>query len=52
MNDQQKQALFDNTARALGDALDFIKARHLANCEKCHPDYATGVREALQRLNP
>ena len=51
MNAEQKQALFDNTARALGDALDFIKARHLSNCEKCHPDYAAGVHAALQRLN-
>ncbi len=27
MNDEQKQALFDNTARAMGDAYDFIKQR-------------------------
>lgn len=52
MNPEQKQALFDNTARALGDALDFIKQRHIDNCEKCHPDYAAGVKEALARLNP
>ncbi|KAA8733834.1 catalase [Acinetobacter qingfengensis] len=52
MDDAARQALFENTARALGDALDFIKERHVANCEKCHPDYAKGVREALSRLNP
>lgn len=52
MNADEKQALFDNTARGLGDALDFIKERHVANCEKCHPEYAKGVREALSRLNP
>lgn len=52
MDDTQKQALFDNTARALGDALDFIKERHIKNCEQCHPDYAAGIRASLQRLNP
>ncbi len=47
MNNQQKQALFDNTARALGDAPDFIKQRHVDNCKKCDLDYGEGVRKAL-----
>ena len=52
MSDSEKQSLFDNTARALADAPDFIKQRHVDNCKKCHPDYASGVSDALSRLNP
>lgn len=47
MNDNQKQVLFENTARAMGDAPDFIKYRHIRNCNACHPDYGTGVAKAL-----
>lgn len=47
MSDAQKQVLFENTARAMGDALDFIKYRHIRNCHACHPDYGTGVAKAL-----
>ena len=39
MNDEQKQALFNNTAAAMGDALDFIKYRHIRNCYACDPAY-------------
>ena len=46
-DDEQKQALFDNTARAMGDALDFIKYRHIRNCVKCDPAYGEGVAKAL-----
>jgi catalase len=52
MSSAEKQRLFDNTARALGDALDFIKQRHIDNCQKCHPAYAAGVANALSKLNP
>ncbi len=47
MNPEQKQALFDNTARAMGDALDFIKYRHIRNCYACDPAYGEGVATAL-----
>ena len=47
MNDTQKQALFDNTAGAMGDAPDFIKYRHIRNCVKCDPAYGEGVAKAL-----
>ncbi len=47
MTDEQKQALFGNTARAMGDAPDFIKYRHIRNCHMCHADYAKGVATAL-----
>ena len=47
MNDTQKQALFDNTAAAMGDAADFIKHRHIRNCFMCDPAYGEGVAKAL-----
>lgn len=47
MSQEQKQVLYDNTARAMGDALDFIKYRHIRNCHACHPDYGAGVAKAL-----
>lgn len=47
MNDDQQQALFDNTARAMGDALEFIKYRHIRNCHYCDPTYGEGVANAL-----
>lgn len=47
MNDTQKQALFDNTAAAMGDALDFIKYRHIRNCYFCDKAYGEGVAKAL-----
>lgn len=50
MNDAQKQRLFDNTARALGDAPDFIKDRHVGNCTKADPAYGAGVAASLKAL--
>ncbi len=47
MNDEQKQALFNNTAGAMGDALVFIKYRHIRNCYACEPAYGEGVAKAL-----
>lgn len=47
MNDEQKQALFDNTAGAMTGALDFIKYRHIRNCYMCDPAYGEGVAAAL-----
>ncbi|MCK9541910.1 MAG: catalase [Novosphingobium sp.] len=47
MSPQQQQALFDNTARAMGDAPDFIKQRHIGNCTRCDPAYGAGVAAAL-----
>lgn len=46
MNDEQKQALFENTARALGDAPHEIKLRHIRNCAKADPAYGVGVAKA------
>ena len=46
----QRQVLFDNTARAMGDAPDFIKRRHVDNCSKADPAYGAGVEAALRKL--
>ena len=42
-----KQVLFENTARAMGDAPKEIKIRHIGNCLKADPAYGKGVAEAL-----
>ncbi|MBN8558165.1 MAG: catalase [Proteobacteria bacterium] len=47
MSDAQKQALFGNTARAMGDAPEFVKHRHIRNCHAADPAYAAGVAQAL-----
>ncbi len=47
MDPAQQQALFDNTARALGDAPEEIKRRHVGNCMKADPAYGAGVARAL-----
>ena len=47
MTPAQQQALFDNTARAMGDAPEFIKRRHIDNCGKADPAYGAGVARAL-----
>jgi catalase len=47
MNSEQQQALFDNTAAALGDAPSEIKIRHIGNCLKADPAYGKGVADAL-----
>jgi len=50
MTPAQQQVLFDNTARAMGDAPDFIKQRHIDNCNKADPAYGRGIAAALQKL--
>jgi len=47
MNPEQQKALFENTARALDNALKDIKLRHIGNCMKAGPAYGTGVADAL-----
>jgi catalase len=51
MDAAQRQALFDNTARAMGNARDEVKQRHIANCAKADPAYGAGVAAALARLS-
>jgi catalase len=50
MTPEQQQALFDNTARALGDASDEVKERHIGHCTKADTGYGEGVRRALKAL--
>ncbi|MBR0800603.1 catalase [Bradyrhizobium jicamae] len=47
MTSAQKQTLFDNTARQVGQAARHIQERHVANCSKADPAYGKGVSEAL-----
>ncbi len=47
MNDEQKEVLFANTARAMGDAPGEIKRRHINNCQKADAAYGKGVADAL-----
>jgi catalase len=47
MNDTQKKVLFENTARAMGDAPKEIKIRHIGNCLKADKAYGQGVADAL-----
>jgi catalase len=46
MSPEQQKVLFENTARAMGDAPDEIKLRHIANCMKADPAYGEGVASA------
>jgi catalase len=50
LSQEEKQRLFDNTARALGDAEKKVKDRHIYNCTQADPAYGAGVAEALTRL--
>lgn len=47
MKPDEQQRLFENTARNMGDAPDFIKIRHIQNCLKADPAYGEGVAKAL-----
>ncbi len=47
MTPAQQQLLFDNTARAMGDAPLEVKERHIGNCSQADPAYGAGVRKAL-----
>lgn len=47
MKPAQQQVLFENTARAMGDAPKEIMLRHIGNCYKADPAYGEGVAMAL-----
>lgn len=47
MTKEEQQLLFENTARAMGDAPEFIKVRHINNCMKADKLYGEGVAKAL-----
>ena len=50
MSAEEQQRLFENTARGMGDAPDFIKQRHIDHCKQCDPAYGAGVAKALAAL--
>jgi catalase len=52
MTRQQQQVLFENTARAMGDAKPHIKERYVANCTRADPAYGAGVAKALGLKRP
>lgn len=52
MTRDQQQALFDNTARAMGDAALHVKRRHIENCRRADPAYGAGVAAALGLADP
>lgn len=47
MKEDERQRLFENTARAMGDCPEEIKIRHIGNCYKADPAYGEGVAKAL-----
>lgn len=50
MNPSQKQVLFENTARQIGDASVAVQHRHIENCSRADKDYGIGVARALGLL--
>src|SRR5712691_5283721 len=48
MTPEQKQLLFDNTARAIHGASQEVLERHVANCRRADPAYGEGVARALK----
>ncbi len=47
MNDEQKEALFNNTAGSLNGVSESVQRRHIDNCTKADPAYGAGVAKAL-----
>jgi catalase len=46
----EQQRLFENTARAIGDASKEVQDRHIGNCAKADPAYGKGVAKAIAAL--
>jgi catalase len=47
MSASQKQALFDNTARALVGVSKAIQRLHIEHCTMADPEYGAGVERAI-----
>lgn len=47
MSPEQRQTLFDNTARAMQGTTEDVQRRHIHNCWQAHEDYGRGVAQAL-----
>ena len=50
MTDEQRQVLFENTARAIDGASQATIERHIYNCTQADPAYGAGVRAAIEAL--
>jgi catalase len=50
LSKEEKQRLFDNTARAMGNADKEVKDRHIHNCTQADPAYGKGVAQAIAAL--
>ncbi|TFL14553.1 catalase [Pusillimonas caeni] len=50
MSDEQKQQLFDNTARAMRGVTPDIRQRHIDHCTQADPAYGAGVAAAIKAL--
>lgn len=48
MHPDERQRLFDNTARSMGDASLDVRQRHVARCHRADPAYGAGVAAALE----
>ncbi|MHA3903856.1 catalase [Castellaniella sp. WN] len=46
----QRQALFDNTARAIAGVTPDVQARHIEHCAQADPAYGAGVAAAIKAL--
>ncbi|MBO9687048.1 MAG: catalase [Mitsuaria chitosanitabida] len=49
MSAEERQRLFDNTARAIAGASEVVRHRHVVNCTKVDAAYGAGVADALER---
>ena len=47
MSPQQKDVLFDNTARNMDGTTELVKKRHIRHCYLADPEYGNGVAKAL-----
>jgi catalase len=50
MKPDEKQRLFENTARAIGPASQEVRQRHIDNCTKADAAYGAGVAAAIDRV--
>ncbi len=50
MSDEQKQALFENTARAIRGVSDDVVQKHIDHCTQADPAYGAGVAAAIKAL--
>lgn len=50
-SEEQKDRLYKNYAAAMGPCSDSVKSRWYAVLEKVHPDYAAGVKKAVEALD-